>query len=135
MAKTDTAAPAKEEKPLEGTVIPASAPEEWVTVDEGAPTMVSLDTVGDVFVGRYIGMVEIVNPNDNETWKQYRFHMEDTHGGDFTVGELVGINGTYSLDSAMPKVPEGALVRLENMKEIPTKKGNPMHSYKVQYKK
>lgn len=118
--------------------------DDWTTVDEGAPTMVSFDTIGDVFIARYWKAETVTDPNPNpktgeyDTWTQYLFHATAetlTETGEFTEGELLGITGTWAIDRAMKNVPEGSLTRIEYVKDVDTNKGNPMKSFKVQYKK
>lgn len=109
--------------------------EEWTTVDEGSPTLVSFE-VGDVLIAVYTGPKTIVDPNTQKEWTQHLFVIPDPNplNNELAANELVGVNETYALAEPMSKVPVGALTRLECTKEIPTKKGNPMKSMKVQYK-
>lgn len=115
------------------------AKDEWTTVDEGSATMVSFDTIGDTLIAVKRGKVQVTDPNNGKTWNQWHFNavqetLDALPEAQFTLGELLGVNGTYQLDQSLENVPDGVLTRIEYNKDVPTGKGNPMKSFKVQYK-
>lgn len=112
---------------------------EWTTVDEGSATMVSFDTIGDTLIAVKKGKVQVTDPNNGKTWNQWQFlataeTLNSLPDAGFQLDELLGINGTYQLDQSLEIVPDGALTRIEYTKDVPTGKGNPMKSFRVQYK-
>ena len=121
------------------TMAKETVTDEWTTVDEGSATMVSFDTIGDTLIAVKKGKSEVTDPNNGKTWNQWQFTavqqtLDTLPEAEFTLGELLGVNGTYLLDQSLEKVPDGALTRIEYNKDVPTGKGNPMKSFKVQYK-
>jgi hypothetical protein len=106
---------------------------DWQTISEAAPTRISFDTDGDVFIGTYEGEKEIAPPN-MDAFSVYLFHAADGNEG-LEDGELVAINQYYDLQEAMSKVSPGTLCRIERVKTVETKRNqNPMVSFLVQTK-
>lgn len=119
----------------------------WIIVDEGAPTMVTFEKIGETFVAVYKSKSIITamqyNADKGELeehqWTQHAFcAVEESglieNGGQFHLGELLGINETAGMKRGMGNVPFGALVRLRYYKDVPTNKGNDMMSFQVGYK-
>lgn len=99
---------------------------DWVVVQEESPTRVLLDTVGDIFVGVYLGEEHVAPESEGqEPFSLFVFRGRD--------GELYALNQSYNLRKAMEKVAEGDLVRIQYYKDIPMSSGgrNPLKDFKV----
>lgn len=107
---------------------PQTADEEWETIAEAAPTKVGFDTFGDVFIGIKLGVEEVTDPNTAKTWKVWLFTGVYP---DELAGERCGVPGTYQLDNDLAKVPDGHETRIEYVKDVPTRQGNPLKSFTV----
>lgn len=120
-------------KPAETDVNVSYSPEdwEWETVAEESPTRVVFDTLGDTFVGQYVGDQHIEQEPD-EDGKDQSFDLFLFRGRD---SELYAVNHSYKLIEAMEKVTEGDWVRIVFVKEIPSKRGNPLKDFRVDVKK
>jgi hypothetical protein len=97
--------------------------EGWETIREESPTMVIFDTVGESFTGDYLGHEVIHNPLDDEDMSRHRFRGLD--------GELYALWESYALQDLKPE-HVGDRVRITYVKDIPSKKGNPVKDLKVQ---
>lgn len=98
---------------------------EWTTVAEESPTRIIFDTIGDQFIGQYIG-IEHIEPDNgkDEPFDLYLFRGRD--------GELYAINKSYKLAQAMEKVSEGDWVRITYIKDIDTGRNlNPLKDFRV----
>lgn len=127
MAKRATAQNAT----VEAANLVSEAPDEWEfeTLVEESPTMVIFDTVGDVFVGQYVG-IEHIDPDNgkDEPFDRFNFRARD--------GELYALNSSYQLVDALKKVDPGTWVRVTYIKDIPTKRGlNPMKDFRIDVRK
>lgn len=107
----------------------STAPDEWEfeTVVEESPTMVVFDTIGDVFIGQYVG-TEHIDPNNgkDEPFDRYNFRGRD--------GELYAVNKSYKLAQAMEDkdIQPETWVRITYIKDIPTdRKLNPMKDFRI----
>lgn len=111
--------------------------DEWEGGKEAAPTMVSFDEIGDRFLGIKKGMEVITNPNpepdgSHKEWNQWLFTGIFP---DELAGEHCGINGTADLDKVLATVPDGYETQLTYVKDVPTRKGNPLKSFDVRWRK
>lgn len=102
---------------------------EWETVAEESPTRVIFDTVGDTFVGQFKGEDHIEHEVEGEdaSFDLFLFRGRD--------GELYAINKSYKLIEAMEKVEYDQWVRIQFVKEIPSRKGNPLKDFRVDVKR
>ena len=100
----------------------------WTTVSQEAPTMVIFDTIGDEFIGQYIGPEYIDLPKPDDKGKTN--FRQDTFTG--TDGELYGINPGYDLSKALDKVQPGLWAKITYLKDIDTGQPAPMRSFRVQ---
>lgn len=101
--------------------------EEWTTVADETPAQVIFDTVGDVFVGRFVEK-RTLTPNPEQSWDQFVFRgIED--------GELYGINSSYSIAKGMETVQPGSVVRLTYVKDVEVGRPSPMKDFKIEVKK
>jgi|SRR5215471_8690461 len=98
---------------------------------EESPTSVVLDR-GDVFKGVYVGPQHVTDPNTGKEWDQFLFRAGPNHDG-IDQDELCALGGK-AIEDGMGGVPVGARVRLECVKEIDTRKGNPYKSVKITYR-
>lgn len=98
---------------------------EWETVADESPSRVIFDTVGDVFVGRYVGDQHIEHEEEGEdaSFDLFLFRGRDE--------ALYAVNKSYKLVEAMKNVNPDEWVRIEFVKEIPVKKGNPLKDFRV----
>ena len=100
---------------------------EWETVQEESATRVIFDTVGDEFIGKYLGS-EHITP-DKKTEDTEEFDLFLFLGTD---GERYALNYSYSLVKAMEKVAINDWTRIVYTKDLPTKRGlNPMKDFRV----
>jgi len=119
---------------VESTVDVSTTPDGWEfeTVQEESPTRVIFDTIGDQFIGQYIGDEHIDLPPDAEG-KDQSFDLFNFRGRD---GERYAINKSYSLEQAMEKVNQGDWTRITYVKDVPTKRSlNPMKDFRVEVRK
>lgn len=106
----------------------STAPDDWEfeTIADESPMRVVFDTLGDVFIGRYVGK-DHITPENEDPFDLFTFRGRDE--------KLYAVNTSYKLVEAMEKVQAGQWVRLTYVKDIPSKKGNPMKDFKVDVKK
>lgn len=91
-----------------------------VSEEESDETKVVFDTIGDEFVGVYLGKREV--PNEDGTFWQHRF----------AVGEQkFFVNGNHSLNQGMSRVAKGAVARVEYTSDKDTGAASPMRVYTV----
>jgi hypothetical protein len=105
---------------------------EWETVAEGAANRVVFDTIGDSFVGKYIGeehvALEPASDGSDPSFDLYNFRGRD--------GELYAINKSYALEKAMEKVNAGDWCRVTYIKDVKTaRKLNDMKDFRVDIRK
>lgn len=109
----------------------SNAPSDWEfeTVTEESPTLVEFDTIGDIFIGQYVGVEHIDPKNEkDEPFDRFNFRGRD--------GDLYALNQSYKLEMAMEKIEPGQWVRVTYIKDIPTgRKLNPMKDFRVDVKK
>lgn len=102
----------------------------WVTVSEPEvdETKIVFDTIGDEFIGTYLGMRSIVNEDGKFT--QLRFK-----GIGEAEGEIFFTNANYSLNKSFTKVRPGRVVRVTFVEEKDTGQDSPMRIFQVDVKK
>lgn len=100
------------------SLMAAAAQGEWEAVSEEVPTRVIFDTVGDVFIGDYVGIENIPaekNPTkdhpEGEPFSLFLFRGLD--------GKLYSVNTSTRLLDAMGKVTHGHRVMLRYVKDVP----------------
>src|SRR5262245_38111076 len=124
---------------MAGTAAKTTQPDwdDWstaTTIVEESPQTVVFEEPGDEFVGIFAGNqhVEPENQNVDKTHRDYvsfdQWLFRDREG------TLVAIPATFKLDQAMMTIPDGHMVRVQYIKDVPTGKGNPMKDFKVQSK-
>jgi len=93
------------------------------------PQINELNSPGDVVSGTYLGKkTNTVFKKDGDSFDKTIYQFIDEDGDEFEIG------GTSSIDKQMLKIPNGAIVRIEYLKDVPTEKGNPFKLMKVQFK-
>lgn len=107
---------------------PGHAPDDWEfeTVSESASKII-FDKQGDVFVGQYEGIQHIVPADGSEEFDLFVFRGTD--------GELYSINASYNLRTGMEKVETGQWCRITYVRDVDTRKGNPMKVYRIDVRK
>jgi hypothetical protein len=99
---------------------------DWTTVseDEYDETKIVFDTIGDEFVGVYLGPRQV--PNEDGEFTQHRF----------AVGEdRYFVNGNHSLNQGMRNVAKGTLTRLTYASDRDTGAPSAMKVYRVDVNK
>lgn len=101
--------------------------DEWTTVQEESATRIIFDTIGDQFIGTFLGLESIPHPETGEAMDYLMFRGTD--------GELYSTSAGYKLTEACKKVQPGQMVRITYVKEVPIGPGrNPMKDYRVDVK-
>jgi hypothetical protein len=103
------------------------AHDEWAVVSEGSSEpeiKIVFDTIGDQFIGTYLGMREM--DNDQGKYKQARF--ETDQGIFFT-------NANYSMKDGLKSVRIGTVVRLTYKDDMDTGQSQPMRVFSVEAKR
>lgn len=106
---------------------------EWETVAEAAATRVVFDTIGDTFVGQFIG-IDHIDREPSANGEDQSFDLYNFRGRD---GDLYAVNNSYSLQEPLSK-PDviGKWVRLTYIKDVKTgRKLNDMKSFQVDIRK
>ena len=107
-----------------------ASPEDWnwETVAKEAPTKIIFDTIGDVFVGKYVGKEHIEREPDAEG-KDRSFWLHKFEGRD---GDVYSVNDSFDLNEKMAEDMIGKWVRLTYLKDVKTERGlNAMKSFRV----
>jgi hypothetical protein len=105
---------------------------EWTTVEEGAATRILFDTIGDSFVGKYIGK-EFIAQEPSADGTDQSFELFNFRGRD---GDLYAINVSHALGEAMMKVQDGDWCRITYIKDVKTSRNlNPMKDFRVDVRK
>lgn len=101
---------------------PEFTSDEWTTVseDETDEIKIVFDTIGDEFVGTYIGP-RVIETEDGK-FTQYRFKVGD---------EVYFTNAGYSLMRGMQKVQPGSRVRITYKADRDTGRETPMRIMQV----
>lgn len=110
----------------------SKAPETtWTTVSTGEAepeTKIVFDSIGDEFVGVYLGM-RVVDPQDitEKPYQQARFQ-----GVGSDEGTVYFTNAGFSLRAGLRDVRKGSLVRLTWESELDTGQSSPMKVFRVE---
>jgi hypothetical protein len=101
---------------------------EWETVEEGASIRVIFETVGDSFIGQFIGREHVdrepAADGTDQSFDLLLFRGRDT--------ERYTINVSFALDEAMKKVNLNEWVRITYIKDVKTaRKLNDMKDFRV----
>jgi hypothetical protein len=109
------------------------ATDEWATVDDGQqPNTITLDVIGDVFIGVKLRSKKITDEEKGDTWTQYQFTGQSPEE---VNGEFCAINASKRLAESLEEVPDGALTRIEFTEAVPIKgRKDPMKLYSVKYR-
>jgi hypothetical protein len=127
------ARPTKSTAPVDETPDVSTVPEgwEWETVSEGAATKIIFDTIGDEFVGEFIGKDHIdrepAADGSDQSFDMWQFRGQDK--------ELYAINSSYELDDVLKNLNPGAWVHIKYVKNVKTNQPQPMKSFLVRIKK
>jgi hypothetical protein len=95
----------------------------WMRVssDEVDETKIVFDTLGDEFIGEYIGQRSL--KNDDGEYTQLRFRNDD--------GELFFTNANYSLKNSFSKIRPGRTVRITFTDEKDVGQRSPLKIFTV----
>jgi hypothetical protein len=113
------------------TSLVTTAPDEWEwdTVAEESPTGIVFEKPGEVFIGQYLGTMDI----DPDNGKDEPFTVFLFLGRD---GNRYSLNQSYKLAQAMNAVDKGQWCRVTYTKDIPTGRGlNPLKDFRVDVKR
>jgi hypothetical protein len=102
----------------------ATAADGWTQVseDEVEETKVAFDTVGDQFIGTYIGSRFV--PSDDGGYSQLRFRGDD--------GTVYFTNANYSLKKGMEGVTSGTMCRLTYTEDKDVGQASPLRIFRVE---
>lgn len=106
-----------------------TAPDDWdfeVIADE-SPIRAVFSDIGDTFVGQYEGVKTITPENGDDPFDLFLFRARDER--------LYAVNSSHKLVSVLNDDLMGMWVKLEYVKDIPSKKGNPMKDFKISVKR
>ena len=98
---------------------------ETVVEESGAPIL--FENIGDVFVGMYLGAVEIrPTENDEDSFLQHKFRD--------SAGAVRVINGGYKLNVGLETVESDTVVRITRAADVPMSDPgrNPMKDYRIE---
>ena len=104
---------------------------QWETAVPEIGDQIVFDTIGDVFIGLYLGTRSVLaEPDDPKSvFKVLMFTGVD--------GKPYQINAGWKLESAFDSanVPERAIVRITYVKDVDTGRKDPMKDYRVEVAK
>jgi hypothetical protein len=111
------------------------------TLSDESPSVITFDTIGDVFIGHFKRTETVTPPEDSEKnegpFRQDIFTVAgDQHG--LKNGVPVAIRPGYQLQQAFDKLNPGDLTRVEYLKDVPgtARPGrNPLKDFKVQVRR
>jgi hypothetical protein len=97
---------------------------QWETAHIEAPTQLTFDTVGDTFIGLYIGQetVEFEFKGKPDSFVQLSFLVGD---------EPYAINAGYDLLRGFKGIPDNTYVRIQLRKLVDVGQQSPLKSYRV----
>jgi hypothetical protein len=117
----------EKEKKMASEKAEAMVDDGFVTVSDGQAeqeTKIVIDTLGDSFTGKYLGMRDI--PTANGSYQQARFELD---------GDIYFVNANYSLRDGLSKVRTGTVTRFTWTDELDTGQEMPMRIFKVETKR
>lgn len=99
---------------------------EFTTVHEEAGDQIVFDTIGDEYIGEYMGpeVIEFTNKKgEDESFTQLKFR--DPHG-------VKVVNAGYELRKAFEKIEPGTITRVKYVKDVRISgQESPMKSFRV----
>jgi len=129
VSQVEEVMPVEEEDVNEELV--TTAPDDWEfeVVAEESPIRAIFENFGDVFIGQYEGKQHVVPEREgDEPFDLFTFRARD--------GRLYAVNTSFKLVDAMENVDAGTWVKLEYIKDIPTKRNlQPMKDFRVSVRK
>lgn len=100
--------------------------EEFETVVEESGSQFTFETVGQQFVGKYLGS-ETIEP---EGWSPEDYFIR--HNFRDRDGKLWGINGGFKLNDGLREIAAGQIVRITYVGDVEMGPGkNPMKDYRI----
>lgn len=115
----------RDEEEVSAAAIESPDDWDWTNVAEESAIRVVFDTIGDVFVGQYVGVDHVKAEKDG---KDASFDLYVFRGQD---GKLYALNQSFKLVQAMDQVSEGTWVRVTYVADVPTKQPQPMKDFRV----
>lgn len=101
---------------------------EWETVAEETGIKVVFDTIGDTFIGQYLGRVTITPKNGDEPFDLFNFRGTD--------GRMYSLNTSHKLEEAFESIPTGTWTRTVYIKDVPVpRRPEPMKDFRVDVRK
>lgn len=106
-----------------------TAPDDWEfeTVVDESPVRIIFDTEGDTFIGQFEGRKTITPDNGDDPFDIFVFRGRDER--------LYSVNTSTKLDGVLTNETEGKWVKLELIKLIPSKKGQPFKDFRISVRK
>lgn len=102
-------------------------PDEWEEVSGESPDRIIFDTVGDQFIGTFVGF-DIINAGDEPFEVILLESRED--------GKLYQTSASYKLAQGIRKATPGQVVRITYVKDVPMGPGrNDMKDFTVDVKR
>jgi hypothetical protein len=98
---------------------------EWDLQHEESPEQIVFDTIGDEYVGLYLGAEVITfedKKGDSQSFTQHRFR---------DPGGITVINGGYELNAELAKITPDTMIRIKLMKLVDVGQNDPMKSYRI----
>lgn len=105
---------------------------QWETAVPETGDQIVFDTIGDQFIGLYLGMRSVTV--EEKDGRESEFKVLMFTGVD---GKPYQINAGWKLESAFESaaVPERAIVRITYVKDVDTGRNDPMKDYRVEVAK
>lgn len=99
---------------------------QWEIAHEESPDQIVFDTIGDEYVGLYLGQetIEFADKRSGEAKEFVQLRFRDPVG-------LRVINAGYDLLQAFAKIAPGTMCRVVLMKLVDVGQNDPMKSYRV----
>jgi len=98
---------------------------QWDTVHVEAPTQLTFDNVGDVFIGLFVGREDIQftdNKGQEQEFQQLNFLVND---------EPFAINAGFDLKRGFKGIADGTMVRIQLRKLVDVGQRDMLKSYRV----
>jgi hypothetical protein len=98
---------------------------EWENIHEEAPDQLVFDTLGDTYIGEYLGM-DLIEFEDRAGQPQEFWQLRFRDGNGVKV-----LNAGYELRETYKEIPTGTITRTQLMKFVDVGQQSPMKSYRV----